>query len=99
MHILQEMALDWITFPSNPRFYALGQTFCSLLAKLLKQGVLRTTPVKLVPNGLKDVQEWIQYQMDGKVWCFVWQLALLTTDNHTQISAEKITYRIADTPK
>ncbi|KAF5341527.1 hypothetical protein D9758_012565 [Tetrapyrgos nigripes] len=69
-----------LAFPPIPEHYELGKKFGSLLSRLLAEEKLKTTPVKLVPNGLADAQYWIEYQQQGK------------------ISAEKIVYRIADTP-
>ncbi|KAJ8090398.1 hypothetical protein PM082_018994 [Marasmius tenuissimus] len=60
--------------------YELGKKFGILLGHLLSEKKLKTIPVKLVPDGLADVQKWIEFQQQGKV------------------SAEKIVYRIADTP-
>ncbi|KAL0570433.1 hypothetical protein V5O48_011527 [Marasmius crinis-equi] len=66
--------------PAYPEHYELGKKFGSLLSRLLAEKKLKTIPVKLIPDGLADVQKWIEYQQQGKV------------------SAEKIVYRIADTP-
>jgi len=67
-------------YPAIPEHRELGKRFGKLLTDLLAEGKLRTTPLKLVPNGVADVQQWIDYQKEGKV------------------RAEKITYRIAETP-
>ncbi|KAF9465715.1 dehydrogenase [Collybia nuda] len=69
-----------LPYPAIPEHYELGKKFGVLLSTLLRDKRLKTTPLKLVPNGLADVEKWIQYQKDKKV------------------SAEKITYRISDTP-
>ncbi|KAF9265071.1 dehydrogenase [Marasmius fiardii PR-910] len=67
--------------PAIPEHYELGKRFGKYLSRLLEEKKLKTIHVKLVPNGLQDVQKWIEYQKEGKV------------------SAEKIVYRIADTPQ
>ncbi|KAF9462238.1 dehydrogenase [Collybia nuda] len=67
-------------YPAIPEHYELGKKFASIMSQLLFEGKLKSTPVKLIPNGLQDAQNWIEYQQEGKV------------------SAEKITYRISDTP-
>lgn len=87
-------------YPAIPEHYELGKKFGVLLSTLLREKRLKTTPLKLVPNGLADVQQWIQYQKDKKVgYALIW---VLTTQklikNGFQVSAEKITYRISDTP-
>ncbi|KAG7087375.1 hypothetical protein E1B28_013348 [Marasmius oreades] len=66
--------------PAIPEHYELGMRFGKILSRLLEEKKLKTIPVKLVPNGLADVQRWIEYQKEGNV------------------SAEKIVYRIAETP-
>jgi len=37
------------------------------LSEQLALGRLKTTPVKVVPNGLADVAKWIEYHRQGKV--------------------------------
>ncbi|KAJ7591663.1 dehydrogenase [Mycena floridula] len=60
-----------MTYPypiaANAEHYELGRKLGKILSDLLAAGKLKTTPVKLVPNGLADVQEWIEYQKEGKV--------------------------------
>ncbi|KAK7032764.1 chaperonin 10-like protein [Favolaschia claudopus] len=54
-------------FPVIPEHYEFGKATAQLLTQLLREGKLRTTPVKLVPNGLSDVGEWLEYMKQGKV--------------------------------
>ncbi|KAK7047581.1 hypothetical protein VNI00_006349 [Paramarasmius palmivorus] len=54
-------------FPVIPEHYELGKRFGSILSSLLHQRKLKANPVKLVPNGLADAQQWIEYQQSGKV--------------------------------
>jgi len=54
-------------FPAIQEHFELGKKFSDLLTQLLAEGKLKTTPVKLVPNGLQDVQYWVEYQRQGKV--------------------------------
>ncbi len=37
------------------------------MSELLVTGNLRPNPLKIVPNGLADVQQWIEYHEQGKV--------------------------------
>ncbi|KAJ6630999.1 dehydrogenase [Mycena sp. CBHHK59/15] len=54
-------------YPAIPEHYEFGKTTADLLTRILASGKLKTTPVKLVPNGLADVGEWLEYQKQGKV--------------------------------
>ncbi|KAF9465716.1 chaperonin 10-like protein [Collybia nuda] len=54
-------------YPAYPKHFELGKKFGIILNSLLRDERLKTTPVKLVPNGLVDAQKWIQYQKDGNV--------------------------------
>jgi hypothetical protein len=54
-------------YPAIPEHYDLAKKFTSILSKLLFEKKLKTTPVKIIPNGLLDAQTWIQYQQEGKV--------------------------------
>lgn len=54
-------------YSAIPDHYELGKKFGRLMSELLAAGTLMPNPVKVVPNGLADVQEWIQYQKEGKV--------------------------------
>ncbi|KAK7469018.1 Zinc-binding oxidoreductase alcohol dehydrogenase [Stygiomarasmius scandens] len=67
-------------YPAYPEHREQAKIWAKLLSEQLALGRLKTTPVKVVPNGLADVAKWIEYHQQGKV------------------SAEKIVYRIADTP-
>ncbi|KAF7330297.1 Zinc-binding oxidoreductase [Mycena venus] len=44
-----------MAYPAIPEHYEFGKTTAQLLTRLLREGKLKTTPVKLVPNGLNDV--------------------------------------------
>ncbi|KAJ6570171.1 dehydrogenase [Mycena vulgaris] len=44
-----------------------GKDMAALFTRLLAEGRLKTTPVKLVPNGLEDVGEWLEFMKQGKV--------------------------------
>ncbi|KAJ6577394.1 dehydrogenase [Mycena capillaripes] len=54
-------------YAAIPEHYEFGKATVLLLSRLLHEGKLKTTPVKLVPNGLNDVQEWLEYMKQGKV--------------------------------
>ncbi|KAK0471381.1 dehydrogenase [Armillaria novae-zelandiae] len=67
-------------YPVIPKHVHAGERFGKTMSELLVTGNLRPNPLKIVPNGLTDVQQWIEYHEQGK------------------LSAEKIVYRISDTP-
>ncbi|KAK7469055.1 hypothetical protein VKT23_003548 [Stygiomarasmius scandens] len=54
-------------YPAYPEHRELAKIWVRLLSEQLKLGKLRTTPVKVVPNGLADVPKWIEYHQQGKV--------------------------------
>lgn len=54
-------------YAADPEHYEFGKRTAALLTRLLADGKLKTTPVKLVPNGLNDVGEWLEYMKQGKV--------------------------------
>jgi len=54
-------------YAADPEHYEFGKTTATLLTRLLADGKLKTTPVKLVPNGLNEVGEWLEYMKQGKV--------------------------------
>ncbi|KAJ7116394.1 chaperonin 10-like protein [Mycena epipterygia] len=54
-------------YAADAEHYEFGKSTAEMLARLLAEGKLRTTPVKLVPNGLEDVGEWLEYMRQGKV--------------------------------
>ncbi|KAK7032846.1 chaperonin 10-like protein, partial [Favolaschia claudopus] len=54
-------------FPMSPERYEFGKATAQLLTQLLSEGKLRPTPMKLVPNGLSDVGQWLEYMKQGKV--------------------------------
>lgn len=54
-------------YAANPEHYAFGKASAQLFTQLLREGKLKTTPLKLVPNGLTDVGEWLEYMKQGKV--------------------------------
>ncbi|KAJ7746397.1 zinc-binding oxidoreductase ToxD [Mycena metata] len=54
-------------YAADPAHYAFGKATAVMLTDLLRQGKLKTTPVKLVPNGLEDVAIWLEYMKQGKV--------------------------------
>ncbi|KAJ7678498.1 dehydrogenase [Mycena rosella] len=54
-------------YAADAEHYAFGMRTAALLTRLLREGKLRTTPVKLVPNGLDDVGEWLEFMKQGKV--------------------------------
>jgi hypothetical protein len=54
-------------YAADLEHYEFGKRTAVLLARLLREGKLRTTPVKLVPNGMNDVAEWLEYMKQGKV--------------------------------
>ncbi|KAJ7039584.1 chaperonin 10-like protein [Mycena alexandri] len=56
-----------IPYPADPAHYEFGKATAVMLATLLREGKLKTTPVKLVPNGLDDVEVWLEYLKQGKV--------------------------------
>jgi hypothetical protein len=59
-----EHPMPYAAIPEN---YEFGKAMAVLLTSLLREGKLKTTPVKLVPNGLNDVGEWLEYMKQGKV--------------------------------
>ncbi|KAJ7510403.1 dehydrogenase [Mycena galericulata] len=54
-------------YAADPTHYEFGKNTALLLTSLLRDRKLKTTPVKLVPNGLNDVGEWLEYMKQGKV--------------------------------
>lgn len=54
-------------YAADPKHHEFGKRTAALLTRLLADGKLKTTPVKLVPNGLNDVGEWLEYMKQGKV--------------------------------
>ncbi|KAJ6466609.1 dehydrogenase [Mycena vitilis] len=54
-------------YEASPDNYEFGKVTALLFSRLLREGKLKTTPVKLVPNGLNDVDEWLDYMKQGKV--------------------------------
>ncbi|KAJ7220053.1 dehydrogenase [Mycena pura] len=54
-------------YAADLEHYEFGKSTALLLTHLLRDGRLNTTPVKLVPNGLHDVGEWLEYMKQGKV--------------------------------
>jgi hypothetical protein len=70
-----------------------------ILSRLLAEKKLKTTPLKMIPNGLVDVEKWVQYHKEKKV-CYMWLRVSFqeTKMDAPKVSAEKITYRIGDTP-
>jgi len=54
-------------YAADTEHYEFGKAAAMLLTRLLAEGKLKTTPVKLVPSGLNDVWEWLQYMKTGKV--------------------------------
>ncbi|KAJ7454761.1 dehydrogenase [Mycena latifolia] len=54
-------------YAADAEHYAFGKRSAALLTRLLAEGKLQTTPVKLVPNGLNEVDEWLEFMKQGKV--------------------------------
>ncbi|KAF7375188.1 hypothetical protein MSAN_00405400 [Mycena sanguinolenta] len=54
-------------YAANPEHYEFGKVVAQLLTRLLRERKLKTTPLKLVPNGLEDVRDWLEYMKQGKV--------------------------------
>ena len=52
--------------PPRPDLYANGLRYTELITNLLRDGKLKTTPVKLFP-GLESVEEGVEYMRAGKV--------------------------------
>lgn len=60
--------MEWpFASKGDPKQHERGKEYAQLLSSLLAEGKLRSTPAKVVPNGLQDAQYWIDYQKDGKV--------------------------------
>jgi len=52
--------------PARPELYAKGLEYVALISKLLVEGKLKTTPVKLF-HGLEGIPEGLEYMRAGKV--------------------------------
>jgi hypothetical protein len=68
-------------FRTSPELQKRGEELFEILTEIVRRGMLKPGPVKLMQGGLGAVPEGIKYMMDRKV------------------SGEKLTYRIADTPR
>lgn len=86
-------------FTASPEVTAKGRRWVRLLSELLVKTNLRPNPILILPRGLAGVAQGFQYMSEGKVRI---QACILTSTFYSmccQVSAEKITYRIADTVK
>jgi hypothetical protein len=69
-------------------------------------GKVKPIPVFIQPNGIASVKDSLQYMKDGKasptdIYELIGQIridAILTFTVNLQVSAQKPTYRISDTP-
>jgi hypothetical protein len=71
------------------------------LKKILDTGKIKPIPVVIQPNGIAGVKDGLQYMQDGKVspvqlYVSIGQMRTLIVT--LQVSAQKLTYRISDTP-
>lgn len=82
----------------NPVHFRNGKQYCNLISILIAQNKLKFVPVKVYPSGLLGVAEGIEYMRLGKV-CFNVPVVSNYLLNYIQVHAEKIVYRIADTPQ
>ena len=78
-----------------------GKWYVDLFKKILATGKIKPIPVAVQPNGLAGVKDGLQYMQDGKVSpvhgnVSISQIKTLTVT--LQVSAQKLTYRISDTP-
>lgn len=85
--------------PENPDQYKFGAEISVNISEVVAKGLVKPGPIKLIDNGLEGVKEGFQYMTDGKVGHHVQFPATKPLTVSTQVSGEKITYRIADTPK
>ena len=67
---------------------------------MLVQDQLKPAPTLVLPDGLAGVERGFQYLKEGKVSLDTWLqlVALMLTMPLLQVSAQKIVFRIADTP-
>lgn len=71
--------------------------YATLLTKLIASVPIQNVMVRLYPDGLQSVREGFQYMQEGMVRAPLCQL--LCCYKPLQVHAEKLTYRLEDTPE
>ena len=86
--------------PVRPDIQEFGVKATKLLTEIYASDKFKTGPVKVFPKGLASVKDGLKYMKEGKVSILaVSKNRRLLMTYQYQVSGEKVTYVISDTPK